>query len=55
MDDYGKALPFTGGGVALFGVFIDQMWLAIIATGLVVVGAVAIRVGFRRGKKASQA
>lgn len=53
MGDYGK-LPFTGAGITIGSVFIDQFWLAGIAVGLVVIGAVAVRLGFRRGKDVSK-
>jgi hypothetical protein len=55
VTSYGKTLPFTGGAISLFGIMIDQLWLAVAAIGLVAIGAVAIRLTFRRGKNASDA
>jgi hypothetical protein len=40
-------------GLAIGGLVINQMWLLAIATGLVTVAAVAIRLGWRRGKSVS--
>jgi hypothetical protein len=54
MTNYGKVLPFTGGGIAIAGVVIDQLWLAVVAVALVAAGAVAIRLTWRRGKSASE-
>lgn len=48
--DYGKTLPMTGTGIVLGGVVIDQVWLVAGAVGLMLVGVVLIRLGFRRGK-----
>ena len=50
MNDYGR-LAYTGlGAFSLFGVLIDQMWLAVLALLLVVAGATAIRLGWRRNQ-----
>jgi hypothetical protein len=50
--DYGKAsaLPFTGAGITIGAVVIDQVWLAALAVGVIAAGAVLTRVGWRRGK-----
>ncbi|MGV2384205.1 MAG UNVERIFIED_CONTAM: hypothetical protein LOD86_02880 [Thermobifida fusca] len=52
--DYGKTLPMTGAGITLGGIFIGQLWLVVTAVALVAVGALIIRLSFRRGKDASQ-
>lgn len=44
-------LAQTGGGIVLGSVVIGQMWLIAIALLLVTLGALAIRVGFRRGRE----
>jgi hypothetical protein len=54
--DYDKpsALPFTGAGITIGAIVIDQWWLAITAAGLIALGAVLTRVGWRRGKAPTQ-
>lgn len=52
--DYGR-LPVTGGGIAIGALAINQMWLLGIGFGLVAVGTLAIRFGWRRGKEMSDA
>lgn len=52
--EYGKSLPMTGGGITIAGIFIGQLWLLAAVIALVAVGAVLIRVSFRRGKTAAQ-
>lgn len=54
--DYGKpsALPFTGAGITIGAIVIDQWWLAITAASLITLGAVLTRVGWRRGKAPTQ-
>jgi hypothetical protein len=54
--DYGKpsALPFTGAGITVGAVVIDQWWLAITAAAVIGLGAVLTRVGWRRGKAPTQ-
>lgn len=52
--DYGKTLPVTGAGVTAFGVYIGQLWLVALAVGLVAIGAILLKVRFRRGKKADE-
>ena len=52
MGDYEAKLPLTGAGLTLFGVVIDQLWLVALAVGLVAVGAIAVRLSFRRGRHA---
>lgn len=54
MGDYGK-LASTGAGIAIGGVFINQLWLLAIAVGCMLVGALAIRLGWRRNKTMSDA
>jgi hypothetical protein len=50
--DYGKpsALPFTGAGITIGAIVIDQLWLAAVAAGIIAAGAVLTRFGWRRGK-----
>jgi hypothetical protein len=50
--DYGKAsaLPFTGAGITIGALVIDQVWLAAVAVGVIATGAVFTRFGWRRGK-----
>jgi hypothetical protein len=56
MNDYGKTLANTGlGGLAIGGYVIDQWWLVAVAAGLIVVGILGLRFGWRRGKSANQA
>lgn len=43
-------LPFTGAGVALGSIVLGQGTIVAIALGLIVVGALAVRFGFRRGQ-----
>lgn len=51
--DYGtKTLPMTGAGVTAFGIYFGQLWLVALALGLVAVGAILLKIGFRRGKRA---
>jgi hypothetical protein len=53
--DYGKgALPVTGAGITVGALVIDQLWLAAVAAVVIAVGAVFIRVGWRRGKAPTQ-
>lgn len=54
--DYGKpsALPFTGAGITIGAIVIDQLWLAAVAAGIIAVGAVLTRFGWRRGKAPTQ-
>jgi hypothetical protein len=53
--DYGKAaLPFTGAGITIGALVIDQVWLAAVAVAVIAVGAVLTRVGWRRGKAPTQ-
>lgn len=50
MSDYGR-LAFTGvPTIAILGITIDQWWVAGIAAALILVGIVALRIGFRRGR-----
>lgn len=54
MSDYGR-LAFTGiPAIAVFGVVIDQWWIAALAVLLIVVGIVALRIGFRPGRSVGQ-
>jgi len=54
--DYGRrsALPFTGAGITIGAIVIDQWWLAITGAGVIALGAVLTRVGWRRGKAPTQ-
>lgn len=47
--DYGT-LPYTGGGLAFGAIIVGQSELLGIAIGLVTLGTVLIRFGWRRGK-----
>jgi hypothetical protein len=42
MTDYGK-LPFTGAGITLGSVVIDQLWLVAFGVMLVAIGAFMVR------------
>lgn len=54
MSDYGR-LAFTGlPTLAVFGVVIDQWWIAAAAAILIAAGITALRIGFRRGKSVGQ-
>ncbi|MYV40788.1 hypothetical protein GT030_18415 [Streptomyces sp. SID1328] len=49
MRGYGQ-LAATGTSLTIGSIVLDQTWLIAAALGLVVFGALCIRVGFRRGK-----
>lgn len=53
--DYGRTLPLTGAGVFVGGAFIVPWQVAAIAVAMIAVGAVIVRLTFRRGRKAGQA
>lgn len=54
MSDYGR-LAFTGlSTVSIFGVVVEQWWIAALAVLLIVGGIAGLRVGFRRGKSVGQ-
>ncbi|MFD4968932.1 hypothetical protein [Streptomyces sp. NPDC058424] len=54
MSDHGK-LASTGAGALVIGTTVITGWyLLAIAAGLVAIGALCIRFGFRRGKNAGQ-
>lgn len=54
MGGYHARLPMTGAaGVTVAGIYFGQIALLGVAVGLVVVGAVALRLGWRRGKPVS--
>jgi hypothetical protein len=58
MNDYADVLSSTiikGSTLAATGVVIDQPLLLGVAAGLVMVGVLCIEMGFRRGKKATEA
>jgi hypothetical protein len=55
MNDYGKLANTGAGAVSVFGATAGQLWLVVIALGLVAVGAVAVRSSWRRNKPAGQA
>ena len=48
MTSYG--LPMTGASLTLGGVVFDQAWVLTLGVGLVLVGALVARMGFRRNK-----
>jgi hypothetical protein len=48
VNNYVKATPAAGATLA--AVLTDQLWLFGLALGLVAVAAVAIRIGYRRGR-----
>lgn len=53
MNDYGQ-LAYTGlGTIVVGGIVINQWWLATIAVGLILLGILVLRLGWRRGKTAS--
>lgn len=52
--DYGKTFSLASATTTMGGVLINQLWLAVVAGGLIIVAAIMIRVAWRRGKKASQ-
>lgn len=45
---YGSAA--TGGTLAYTGLLMSHAWLSLAALGLVLLGAVLVRTGFRRGR-----
>ncbi|MES4892038.1 hypothetical protein [Streptomyces sp. NPDC096012] len=49
MHGYGQ-LAATGTSLTIGSIVLDQTWLIAAALGLVVLGALFIRLGFRRGK-----
>lgn len=54
MSDYGR-LAFTGvPTIAIFGLVIDQWWIAGGAAALVLLGILGLRVFFRRGREVGQ-
>jgi type IV secretory pathway TrbD component len=54
VSDYGR-LAFTGlSTVSIFGVVIDQWWIALAGILLLVAGIVALRLGFRRDRSVGQ-
>lgn len=51
MSGSSRALAYTGAGtVTVAGIEFGQLWLVGIGVGLVVAGAILIRLGFRRSK-----
>lgn len=55
MSDHARlASTGIGGALAIGGAVITGWWLLAAAAGIVAVGALAIRFGFRRGKNAGQ-
>lgn len=52
MTDYGK-LPFTGAGITLGAVVIDQLWLVALGVALVTIGAFMAR-HWRREKSVTE-
>ena len=54
--DYQKTLPTTGlGALVAGGVLTNQLWLPVVALGVVAVTAIVIRLVFRRRKRATDA
>ena len=54
MSDYGR-LAFTGlSTVSIFGVIVDQWWIALAAVLLLIIGIATLRMGFRRGRSIDQ-
>lgn len=53
-DNAQLARTGTLGAVAIGGAVVTGWWLLAVAVGVVALGAVAIRLGFRRGKNAGQ-
>lgn len=49
MNNYVKATPMAG--AALAAVLTNQLWLLGVAVGLVATVAVAVRIGYRRGRR----
>jgi hypothetical protein len=49
MNNYVKATPVAGAAFA--AVALDQLWLLGVAVGLIAVVAVAVRIGYRRGRR----
>lgn len=47
---YSKTLPYTGAGLVVGGYALNQLVLIGAALALVVLGAIAVRFGFRRGQ-----
>jgi hypothetical protein len=54
--DYDNSIHSGGFSLAVIGAMAwQQMWIPILCVSLIVIAAVAIRFGFRRGKKATDA
>lgn len=54
MSDYGR-LAFTGlSTISIFGIVIEQWWIAAAAVLLLIAGVVALRAGFRRDRSVGQ-
>ncbi|MBL3669076.1 peptidase [Streptomyces sp. M2CJ-2] len=53
-DNAHLARTGTAGALAIGGAVVTGWWLLAIAAGIVVIGALAIRFGYRRGKNAGQ-
>jgi hypothetical protein len=49
MNNYVKATPMAGAAFA--AVLLHQIWLLGVAVGLVAAVAVAVRIGYRRGRQ----
>jgi hypothetical protein len=50
LNHYGGTLAATGTSLTIGSIVIDQTWLIAAAAGLVLLGALCVRFGFRRGK-----
>lgn len=53
--DYGKTLPLTGAGITVGGVIYAPWQVAAAAVVIIVIGAVIVRLTFRRGRNAGSA
>ncbi|MFH9011206.1 hypothetical protein ACH4C6_07500 [Streptomyces sp. NPDC017943] len=53
-DNAQLARTGTAGALVIGTTVVTGYWLLAVAAGLVVVGAIVLRVGFRRGKSAGQ-
>lgn len=51
--NYGS-LAATGATLTIGGIVLGQVWLVAISAGLIIAGALVVRVSFRRRKTASQ-
>ena len=52
--DYEKTIPLTGATTVATGLVIGRYWILLASLTIVSVGAILIRLFFRRGKKATE-